>query len=244
MSANFSAGQTSFMQAGFLSDGIENTISQIKNDYREEIKSVEMTSQEVTDWFFSHKVTGVLKQSDYLAFALWSRCMSSCQAAVLLGKRGMREEALTLLRNAFEGLCFSVALVKDAEVAEKMSNQDRMERSKQARAMLDDEDTNQILTDEQKNGLNNQVLDNGHGLKGISVYDAAKIAGMAQLYHTLYRGLSLEAAHPSVTTAESAMDKDFSILFKPSVENLACVFDYADAILKMGQAALKDIRGR
>ncbi|WP_440217152.1 DUF5677 domain-containing protein [Chromobacterium piscinae] len=243
MSTNSSAGQTSFMKAGFLSDGIENIISQIENAYRKEIKAVEVTSQEVTAWFFSHKITGGLKPSDYLAFSLWSRCMSSCQAAVLLGKRGMREEALTLLRNAFEGLCFSVALVKDAEVVEKMSNQDKLERSKQAKAMLDNEDTSQILTCEQKKDLNKLVLESGHGLKGISVYDAAKIAGMAQLYQTFYRGLSLEAAHPSVTTAESAMGKDYSILFKPSVENLACVFEYADAILRMGQMALKDIRG-
>ncbi|OXI28271.1 hypothetical protein CFB89_33390 [Burkholderia sp. AU16741] len=176
------------------------------------------------------------KLSTLVALSLWSRCVSTCQASILLGHRGMGTDGLTLLRNAFESLFHCGALLADASVLARLRAKDDYERLKQATAILGHEDTVKALTPESKKAVEAFVQSVPTSKDLISAFDCAKLAGLEGLYHTAYRTLSLKAAHPSLTTAGYAFGEQLTDLrFGPSTDHLDEVFGLARDCLNMGR---------
>ncbi len=170
-----------------------------------------------------------------VALSLWSRCVVTCQAAILLGTRGMGVDGLTLLRNAFESLFHCGALLQDPSVLIRLRNKDDYERLKQATLMLDHKETMDVLTPENRAAVEAFLrAAPSHGTI-ISAFECAQVAGLEGLYHSAYRSLSLVAAHPSLTTAGHAFGASiFDLRFGPSVTNLDSVFGLARDCLNIG----------
>lgn len=174
--------------------------------------------------------------SNLVALSLWSRCIASCQAAILLGHIGMGVDALTLLRNAFENLFHCAALFRDPTVLKRLRAKDDYERLKQASAMLGHKETMDVLTPENKAAVEAFVKSMPQPKEMISAFECAKTAGLEGLYHGAYRSLSLVAAHPSLTTAGHAFgDNILDLRFGPSTDHLDTVFGLARDCLNMGR---------
>ena len=176
------------------------------------------------------------KLSTLVALSLWSRCFATCQAAILLGYRGMGIDALTLLRNAFESLFHCGALFEDPSVLARLRAKDDYERLKQATAILGHKETVDVLTPDAKVAVEAFVQAASAPKDLISAFDCAKLAGLEGLYHSAYRTLSLKAAHPSLTTAGHAFGERLTDLrFGPSLDHLGEVFGLARDCLNMGR---------
>lgn len=173
--------------------------------------------------------------STLVALSLWSRCVASCQASILLGYRGMGVDGLTLMRNAFESLFHLGALLQDSSVLARLRAKDDYERLKQATAMLGHKETLDVLTPENRAAVEAFVKSVPFSKDVISAFDCAKIAGLEGLYHSAYRTLSLVAAHPSLTTAGHAFGADIlDLRFGPTIDHLETVFGLARDCLSMG----------
>lgn len=174
--------------------------------------------------------------STVVALLLWPRCVASCQAAILLGQKGMGIEGLTLLRNAFESLFHFAALLQDPTVLPRLRNKDDYERLKQATALAGHHESMEVLSQENRLAVEAFIRSKTPQKNIITAFDCAKIAGLEGLYHSAYRTLSLQAAHPSLTTAGHALGE--SLLdwrFGPSTEHLDEVFGLARDCLNMGR---------
>lgn len=166
---------------------------------------------------------------------------TSCHAAIILGRKGMGVDALTLLRSAFESLFYCAALLRDESLLKRLKDQDEYERLKQAKAMFRHQQTMDDLTPANKAAL--ETLATSTSLPGgsISAFDCAKLAGLEGLYYGLYRTLSLVAAHSSLTTAGQAFGERISDLrFGQTDAHLKDVFENARDCLAIGSAFVSE----
>lgn len=150
----------------------------------------------------------------FLTALLFMRGLSGFQGAVLLAERGMTQEARTLTRGCFETVFCLGAVRKDPAFADAFIKDDASRREKLARLLLktpDGLDTGNIeklqgfLDDQAQSGLESQPL---------QIARAAELAGLTGIYDTYYRGLSNDAAHPSVTALNRHVNADESGLIK------------------------------
>jgi len=128
---------------------------------------------------------------------LFVRGLSSFQAAILLAERGMIQDARTITRSCFETLfCFG-ALRNDSGFLEQFEKHDVYGKSTFANALPAgklEPDVAEILSQFLK-GLARSG-EKGERLRWDRVAD---LAGLKDIYGVYYRGLSLDAAHPSPT---------------------------------------------
>jgi hypothetical protein len=125
------------------------------------------------------------------------RGLSSFQAAILLAERGMVQDARTIVRSCFETVfCFG-ALHKDPGFLEQFEKHDVYGKSAFANALPAgklEPDAAEILS-QFLAGLARSG-EKGERLRWDRVAD---LAGLRDIYSVYYRGLSLDAAHPSHT---------------------------------------------
>jgi hypothetical protein len=146
----------------------------------------------------------------FLAVLLFLRGLSSFQGALLLSERGMTQDARTLARSCFESVFLMGALVRDKGVPNRIVGDDFARRAKIANALLklptgSGLDTTHI--DKLSRFISSfEELDICAGQ--ISIADAARSAGLIDVYDTYYRGLSNDAAHPSVTALNRYVEGD------------------------------------
>jgi len=220
---------------GFLSNEIDAYQSNVTEQFRAVVGESFAASRAAMAQLNAIRIVDA-KLSTLVALSLWSRCISTCQASILLGHRGMGIDALTLLRNAFESLFHCGALLADASVLARLRAKDDFERLKQATAMLGHKDTVKVLPPDAKEAVEAFVKSVPTSKDLISAFDCAKLAGLEGLYHTAYRTLSLKAAHPSLTTAGYAFGEQLTDLrFGPSTDHLDEVFGLARDCLNMGR---------
>jgi hypothetical protein len=148
----------------------------------------------------------------FLAALLFLRGLTSYQAAIVLAERGMTLDARTAARGCFETAFCLGALVNDKDFANAFVNDDADRRGKMARALLRGSvsvslDANELtklaaFVDEQRQS--------GVTAKPLKMIDAARLAGLDSIYDTYYRGISNDAAHPSIVALNSYVETDSS----------------------------------
>ncbi|MDN8102607.1 DUF5677 domain-containing protein [Burkholderia multivorans] len=225
---------TGFELDGFLSDEVDAYRLHVTEHFRSVLGECIAASRAAMVQINAIRVVDA-ELSTLVALSLWSRCIATCQAAILLGHRGMGVDGLTLLRNAFESLFHCGALLEDSSVLARLRAKDDYERLKQATAILGHKETVDVLTPEAKAAVEAFVMSVPSSKDLISAFDCAKLAGLEGLYHSAYRTLSLKAAHPSLTTAGHAFGEQLTDLrFGPSTDHLDEVFGLARDCLNMG----------
>jgi Family of unknown function (DUF5677) len=140
---------------------------------------------------------------------LYMRGLSNFQGAMLLAERGMTQEARAITRGIFEAVFFLGAVCKAPEptIAALIAD-DGSRRTKIARALVGMpgdsglranhiEKLEQFLSDQAKSDSKS---------KEFSVFEAARAAGLIEIYDVFYRGLSNDAAHPSITSLNRHVD--------------------------------------
>jgi hypothetical protein len=125
---------TGFERDGFLSNEVDAHQHHITEQFRVVVGECFAASRAAMAQLNGIRIVDA-QLSTLVALSLWSRCVSTCQAAILLGHRGMGVDGLTLLRNAFESLFHCGALLEDASVLVRLRAKDDYERLKQATAI-------------------------------------------------------------------------------------------------------------
>jgi hypothetical protein len=145
----------------------------------------------------------------FLTALLFMRGLSGFQGAILMTERGMTQEARTLARGCFETVFYLGALRKDSAFAGALVRDDASRKKKLANAILksSDDPLESDLTGKLENFLV-RLAQTGLATESISIEGVAKLAGLAELYDTYYRGLSGDAAHPSVTSLNHHVEAD------------------------------------
>lgn len=148
------------------------------------------------------------KSSDreLIAAALFARAVQSFEASILLAERGMLSDAGTLSRSVIETTIFlgGLALIRDFHKRMAADNKHHFfGMAKGISEFLEKSETDEDKADAADlRALVQDVKDRGHDRKGINLKEVAAEVGMEPLYQVVYRQLSGNSAHPSITTSE------------------------------------------
>jgi len=136
--------------------------------------------------------------------------LSSFQGALLLAERGMTQDARTLARGCFENVFLMGALRRDPTFAAAFVGDDSLRRAKIAKALLklpNGSGLNAAHIEKLTRFMSN-FENSGMSAKQINIADAARSAGLIDIYDTYYRGPSNDASHPSVTALNRHVEAD------------------------------------
>ncbi|WP_321966988.1 DUF5677 domain-containing protein [Burkholderia cepacia] len=221
-------------EEGFLSRDMDGYIAAIREDFAEEIRQCRAISCEATTQLFKSGVDAT-SVPEVMAASFWTRCLTACQATIVLGERGLNIEGLALLRTAYEYLFFCAAIANNPACIARIEAQDRTERIKQAEKLQKSEIVRQALSEEDCALLDGFVRDTPKTKKQFSAFDAARLGGMEGLYESAYRTLSLVGTHASYTTGGHAFGSSLADMrFGPSKEHLAMLFGLTRDCIGLG----------
>ncbi|ABO59776.1 DUF5677 domain-containing protein (plasmid) [Burkholderia vietnamiensis] len=230
------AAKDSVETRGFLSIEIEELRGAVRQQYAPQFAECDDLSdlavRQLREATFADGSPGKL-----FAAAYWMRCIRACQGAILLAERGLIPDSLAQTRTAAEALFHAVALVVDPGVVERLIAEDQRQKRKQVQGMTREQTVNETLSESDRAALL-ALLEAEQKQGEFSAFDAAHIAGLDYLYQTMYRGLSLSAAHSTLT----ALDHEFvrrptgevELDFGPSTDNLEFALGMIAACLKIG----------
>lgn len=229
---------------GFLSKEIDVYRAKYRNANSALFASCELLSNTATATLFGAEL-GYIEIHTLLAVAFWRRCLSTCQAALLLAERGMIPEAQILIRSASEFLFFGVASINDSSILLNLEAGHRNETLKMAREMLRQGVATQQLSEEQTSSLRTLIETTEQSPKGLSAYDAAEKAGLGYLYATIYRGLSLVASHATIAGTNAVFEENSdlttSMVFGPSDDKMDFCLTLIQTCLENGIAKFQPI---
>ena len=174
-------------------------------------------------------------------FVLWIRAVESAQAALILADRGLEGPAMGSARLAWECLFYAGALWKQPELAERMGVAHEHEKVKQAEHMLRIArhrlSTSELLAVEAAIAApipaRTQIL---------GVLDAARIAGLEDMYAIHFRGLSNAGSHGtwlSLNRYVAVAPGEVDITLTPHFKDLPAVLNSIGTCLN---AALEKLR--
>jgi len=146
----------------------------------------------------------------FLTAVLFGRCLTAFQGAIILAERGMTAEARTLVRSCFEAVFCLGAVRKDSNFADAFIADDASRRRKIANALLKLPDGLEAPDLEKLSNFVDHQKKSDVKIEDLSIARAAKLAGLEGIYDTYYRGLSNDAAHPSVTALNRHVEADKS----------------------------------
>ncbi len=142
---------------------------------------------------------------------LFGRGVATLQSAIILTERGLTADGRTLARSLVETAIHLAAAKSDPDFVDKLIAQDKNHKIKVARRLL--------TIAPEKSGLDSETTANlekideagkvDSGLQ-INLSDLATKHGMGEIYDTFYRGLSGDAAHPTIMSLNrhAALDSD------------------------------------
>ena len=168
-----------------------------------------------------------------LAVMTYYRALQSFQGAVMLATRGMPADALTLVRNCTESAIALGGIAHDEAFLETLINGHNRHIKTLANVLLNDNVLCGELTDEQKS--QSQAVVNqfdGETLQGINWDALATKVGMSDLYNTIYRLTSGDAAHTTLlaisrhfcATPDGKLEK---LVFQPDDRDVTQVLSMA-----------------
>jgi hypothetical protein len=146
----------------------------------------------------------------FLAVLLFLRGLSSFQGALLLAERGMTQDARTLARGCFENVFLMGALCRDPSFAAAFVGDDSLHRAKIAKTLLKLPNGSGLNAEqiERLTRFMSNFENSGMSAKPVNIADAARSAGLIDIYDTYYRGLSTDASHASVTALNRYVEAD------------------------------------
>ena len=152
----------------------------------------------------------------FLAALLFMRGLSSFQSALVLAERGLTQDARTVTRSCFESVFWLGALRNDANFADMLIHDDFNRRAKIARPLLKLPNGSGLDAEhiDKLERFLDGIRESGSEATQVNIADAARIAGLTEIYDTYYRGLSNDAAHPSITALNryTEADRDNNII--------------------------------
>lgn len=166
---------------------------------------------------------------------LYARALQTFEACLIVARIGMLADAGTLARSIAETAFFlgGVACVDD--FMDRMAADSNHHFFRLGNATLELKDRSGYPSDEGSEELKALLQDakgKGHKSKAIDLRQLALEVGMDPLYDTVYRQLSGNAAHPSITSAERHVVRDAQkqiekLSFSPQREGLEQTFSCA-----------------
>jgi len=146
----------------------------------------------------------------FLAALLFMRGLSSFQSALVLAERGLTQDARTVTRSCFESVFWLGALRNDANFADMLIHDDFNRRAKIARPLLKLPNGSGLDAEhiDKLERFLDGIKESGSEATQVNIADAARIAGLTEIYDTYYRGLSNDAAHPSITALNRYAEAD------------------------------------
>uniref|UniRef100_E1T3Z0 Uncharacterized protein n=1 Tax=Burkholderia sp. (strain CCGE1003) TaxID=640512 RepID=E1T3Z0_BURSG len=199
-----------FETLGFLAD-LPNDRNARKARFQERFDTCYQLSHDATRLAHFLVAQPMPKRHQQVAAALWLRCAGAGQGAVLLAERGMPAEAASLARSSLECLFWGAALLKNPDVLQLLSDNDRSSVKKTANGMLSLK-TVQLSKEDvallQERGA-------GADVASTSVFKAAELGDLLYLYQSAYRGLSRWGVHAGIATASFSV-LDGRLAFAPT----------------------------
>ncbi|PPA75401.1 hypothetical protein C4E15_14980 [Achromobacter spanius] len=224
-----------FKRCGFLSSHLGSVVSFDAGRFAEPFTRCTELSDAATKELFAY--AGRWEDREWAALGFWARCVSSCQGALLLADRGMEVESMALTRLAYEALFTSLAVLKDLTVLERLKQNEAMSRVLAARGMI--EGAANMFSEQQLNELQEVIEENASpAFNSIKIKVLATAAGMLHLYETVYRSLSLTAAHPTLSSLDHLLEDGAtgqpSLTLGPSANNLEWTLELIRMCLELG----------
>jgi Family of unknown function (DUF5677) len=139
-----------------------------------------------------------------LAARLFIRGLSSFQSAILLAERGMIQDARSCLENVF---CFG-ALRKDRDFLGKFEKADLHSKKTFANALRVGNLKPEPEVAEKLSEFLDDLERSGERAEKLKWKEVANLAGLGNVYDVYYRGLSNDAAHPSLIALKRYCEVD------------------------------------
>lgn len=141
---------------------------------------------------------------ELMATAIYARALQTFEGAVLLAERGMLADAGTLARSVVETTIYlgGLAVINDFPKQMAADSNKHFFKMGTALAELLEKDDDAAAADEaaELRDLLQSSKGNCVGSKSIVIRELAKEVGMDTLFEVVYRQLSGDSAHPTVTT--------------------------------------------
>lgn len=148
---------------------------------------------------------------ELLSSILFSRVLTTYQAALLVSFKGMRQQVIILIRCILEPLFPLVAISKDQTFSYELVKSDVVETLKALKKLIRYQERNNIddarLAQSKAEKLVVEKKIEKDNLKKTSVFDCAKKAGLEDWFDTLY-AFSSSTLHSSVKSLEEALHLD------------------------------------
>ncbi|MBO1225484.1 MAG: hypothetical protein JYX80_13760 [Candidatus Scalindua sediminis] len=148
---------------------------------------------------------------ELLSSILFSRVLSTYQAALLVSFKGMRQQVIILIRCILEPLFPLVAISKDHTFSHELVKAEEVERLNELNKLIRYKERNNIDVAELAQLKAKKIIvtknNKKNNLKKISVFDCAKKSGLEDWYYTLYAFTS-STLHSSVRSLEEALHLD------------------------------------
>lgn len=181
---------------------------------------------------------GPAKGSDreLVAAAMFGRALQSFEATVILVERGMLADAGSLARNIVESAVFLGGLALIDDFPKRMAESNNAHFFGMAKAIAERMEEHGAQEDlaaaEELRELLQSVKDQGFARFNINLRVLAKEVGMDPLYEVVYRTLSGDAAHPSLTSIERHFGRNDSgqverLIFSPQRDGMEKVLSAA-----------------
>src|SRR6266700_3297464 len=156
-------------------------------------------SPQILSWLTAMEVPSDNNQV-FMAALLFMRGLSSFQGTLLLAERGMTQDARILVRSCFETVFYFGALLREPDFVEALIRDDADQRGKMARALLKLPEGSGLEGEhtEKLTRFLDDLEQSGKVPQSIRVFETARFTGLKEIYDTYYRGLSNDAAHPSM----------------------------------------------
>ncbi len=141
----------------------------------------------------------VTDNKQILAVMLFYRALQSFQGAILLATRGMSADALTLVRNCAESAIAMGGVAHDTDFVNTMIAGYNKHRTTLTNVFLNDDGLANELSEEQKEQGKTLLQElKGESLQGVNWDTLATKVNMSDLYNTVYRATSGDAAHATL----------------------------------------------
>lgn len=197
---------------GFLSPAVSEWSKRARTDHARQFEIAERVSELGEDVI--ERFEGSPRDRQPLLTAmLFMRGLHTLQGSIILVERGMVLAARTLVRSSFETAFYLGASVIDADFIEDLlgDHATALEKLQRAHASIPG------VPPEDAANLK-EVSETARALGGdgaaLQIRLVAKRAGLDHVYDGFYRGLSTDAAHPTLLSLNNHFDADSTGAFK------------------------------
>jgi hypothetical protein len=199
----------SFDQSGFLQGDDAPRVAQVRQRYAPWFAFIDRLNRLAMS-VLSREVPKV-REELYVAI-LYARAVSMFQGAVLLSERGMGAEARTLVRGCAETAIALGCVRLDPTFFDRLDEDHDRDRVAQANELLQLPETDPNISPAQRADLRRVIAEVSsqyqQGPRRIKWASAAVTAAMTDLYLTVYRQTSGDAAHVSLRSLDRHVAAD------------------------------------